>query len=49
MVVWPTWYHVSGVHGVLVLDESEAVHELDFGYFTGSMGSEVCFDIGLSS
>jgi hypothetical protein len=44
-----TWHHVSGVHGVLVLDEAEAVHELDLGDFTGPMGSEVLFNIGLGS
>lgn len=44
-----TWHHVPGIHGVLVLDESETVHELDLGYFTGSMGGEVLFNIGLGS
>ena len=38
---------VAGVHGVLVLDEAEAVHELDLGDLTGSMAGEVVLNIGL--
>lgn len=44
-----TWDYISGIHGILVLNETEAIHELDLGYFAGSMGSEVSLDIGLGS
>ena len=36
---------VTGVHGVLVLDEAESIHQLDLGDFTGSMGRKVSLDI----
>lgn len=38
---------VTRVHGVLVLDEAKAVHELDLGDFAGTMRLEVRLDIGL--
>lgn len=38
---------VAGVHGVLVFDEAEAVHELDLGDLTSSMAGEVVLDVGL--
>ena len=38
---------VAGVHGVFVLDEAEAVHELDLGDLTSSMAGEVVLDVGL--
>lgn len=40
---------VARVHGVLVLNKAEAIHELDFRDLTGAMGVEVVLDIGLSS
>ena len=40
---------IARIHGVLVLDEAEAIHELDFHDLTGAMGIEVILDIGLSS
>lgn len=44
-----TWYDITSVHGVLVLDESKAVHQLDLHDLTRAMGVEVVFDIGLGS
>jgi hypothetical protein len=41
--------NVAGIHGVLVFDETKAVHQLDFGDLAGTMGGEVGFDIGLGS
>lgn len=38
---------VSRIHGILVLDEAEAIHELDLGDLASAMGSEVAFNIGL--
>jgi hypothetical protein len=38
---------VAGVHGVLVFEEAEAVHELDLGDLTSSMAGKVVLDIGL--
>jgi hypothetical protein len=47
-VVWRlTWDDIAGVHGIFVLDETEAVHELDFGDVAGAMGREVGLNIGL--
>ena len=42
-----TWNNIAGVHGIFVLDETEAVHELDFGDIAGAMGREVGLNIGL--
>lgn len=36
---------VTGIHGVLVLDEAKAVHQLDLGDFTSSMGRKMSLDI----
>jgi hypothetical protein len=38
---------VAGIHGILVFDEAEAVHQLDLGDLTGAVGLEVTFDLGL--
>jgi hypothetical protein len=43
----PTRDDVTRVHGVLVLDEAEAVHELDLGDFAGAMRLEMRLDFGL--
>lgn len=43
----PTWNDIPGIHGVLVLDETEAVHKLDLGNLSGAMGREVRLNIGL--
>lgn len=42
-----TWNHVSGIHGVLIFDKTEAVHELDLGNLASAMLGEVGFDVGL--
>ena len=39
--------HVACIHGVFVLDEAEAIHELDLGNLAGAMGVEVILDISL--
>ena len=38
---------VARVHRVLVLDEAEAIHELDLGDLASAMGREMGLDIGL--
>jgi hypothetical protein len=40
---------IARVHVVLVLDEAEAIHELDLGNLAGAMGVEVVLNIGLGS
>ena len=40
-----TWNDVARIHGILVLDEAKAIHELDLDNLTGAMGREVCLDI----
>ena len=42
-----TWDHVPGIQGVLVLDEAEAVHQLDLSDLPGAMFSKVGLDVGL--
>lgn len=44
-----TWNDITCVHGILVLDEAEAIHELDLGDFAGAMGVEVVLNVGLGS
>jgi hypothetical protein len=44
-----TWDNVPGVHGILVLDETEAIHELDLGDLASAVRGEVRLDIGLGS
>lgn len=41
--------YITGIHGILVLDETEAVHKLDLGDLSGAMGREVSLDIALGS
>jgi len=38
---------ISRVHRVLVLDEAEAIHQLDLGDLSRAMGRKVSLDIGL--
>ena len=38
---------VAGIHGVLVLDEAEAVHELDLGDLASAMGLEMSLNFSL--
>ena len=40
---------IASIHSILVLDEAEAVHELDFGNLSRAMSVEVGFDISLGS
>lgn len=42
-------YNITSIHGVLVLDETEAIHELNLGDFSGTMSREVSLDIGFGS
>ena len=39
--------NIARIHVVFVLDESEAVHELDLGNLAGAMGVEMVLNIGL--
>jgi len=41
--------HIAGIHCILVLDESEAIHELNLGDLSSAMGIEVRLDVGLGS
>lgn len=36
---------ITGIHGILVFDESETIHELDLGDFSGAMSVEMGLDI----
>jgi hypothetical protein len=40
---------IASIHSVFVLDEAEAVHELDLGNLSRAMSIEVGFDISLGS
>ena len=40
-----TGNHIAGIHRILVLDESEAIHELDLGDLSGAMSIEMGLDI----
>lgn len=44
-----TWDYITSVHGVLVLDEAEAIHELNLSDLASAMGVEVVLNIGLGS
>jgi len=39
--------HVAGIHGILVLNESKPIHELDLSDLSCTMGIEMGFDIRL--
>lgn len=39
--------YISGIHGILVLDESKAVHELDLLDCTGAMSGEMGLNVSL--
>jgi hypothetical protein len=39
------WDNVPGVHGVLVLNEPEAIHQFDFGDFASTMSGEMRLDV----
>jgi len=40
---------ISRVHRILVLDETESVHELDLGDLASAMGGKMGLNIGLGS
>lgn len=40
-----TRHNITGIHGILILDEAEAIHQLDLGDLSRPMGVEVFFDI----
>jgi len=42
-----TWDDIPGVHGVLILNEAEAVHNLDLCDLAGAMLGEMSLDVGL--
>lgn len=44
-----SWDHITRVHGIFVLDEAKAIHELDLGNLAGAMGVEVVLNVGLGS
>lgn len=44
-VVGLTGNDITGIHGILVFDESETIHELDLGDLPGAMGVEMIFNI----
>ena len=37
--------NISRIHGIFILNEAEAIHELDLGDFTCPMAIEVVFNI----
>jgi len=41
------WDDIPGVHGVLILNEAEAVHNLDLCDLAGAMLGEMSLDVGL--
>lgn len=44
-----TWNNITSIHGILVFDEAEAIHQLHLGDFPGAMGRKMGLDIGLGS
>lgn len=40
-----TWNHISRIHGILILEKAEAIHEFDFCNLASSMALEMLFDI----
>lgn len=40
-----TRYNITGIHGILIFNEAEAVHQLDLGNLSRAMGAEVFLDI----
>jgi flagellar biosynthesis regulator FlaF len=38
---------ITSIHGVLVLDETETVHQLDLSNFASAVSLEVAFDVCL--
>jgi len=44
-----TWNDVTRVHGIFVLNEAKAVHQLDLSDLAGAMGLKVCLDVRFGS
>lgn len=44
-----TWDNVARIHGILILDEAETIHELDLSDLASTVGGEVILDICLGS
>lgn len=42
-----TRYNITSIHGILILNETEAIHELDLSDLTCAMRCEVGLNIGL--
>jgi hypothetical protein len=42
-----TWNNIPSIHGIFILDESKAIHQLDLGDLARFVGSKVGFNIGL--
>jgi hypothetical protein len=40
---------ITSIHSILIFDEPEAIHELDFRDLSGTMGVEVRLHISLGS
>jgi hypothetical protein len=41
--------NITSIHRIVILDEPESVHELDFGDVTGSMSFEMFLNIFLGN
>ena len=39
--------NITGIHGILVLNEAKAIHELDLSDFAGAVGLEMSLDFCL--
>jgi hypothetical protein len=48
-IVGLTRNNITGIHGILVLDESKAIHELDLGDLSSAMSVEMGLDVGFGS
>ena len=44
-----TWNDVSSIHGILVLDEAEAIHQLHLSDVASAMFCEMGLNVGLGS
>ena len=41
--------YITSIHSILIFDESKAIHELDFGDLSGTMGVEVRLHVRFGS
>ena len=48
-VVGLTRNDITGIHGILVFDESKAIHELDLGDLSSPMSVEMGLDVSFGS